>query len=126
MYLVRKHTKENDNEVITPLFVTDKEYAERYVKEQNKIIKMFQDVAKKIEKYTITEGEMVYTMNAQSAVCDFILKKEDLYNYILVDAIEIPFYEGKFNEKIFVPNSAKRALSIKLRENTLDDQEDHE
>lgn len=128
MYLVRKHTKENDTEIVTPLFVTNEEYAKIYVKEQNKIIKLMQKTAKLfLDNNTFqSEESFIDTMNSDSAVCDFILKKEDLYNYILIDAIEIPFYEGKFNEKTFVPNSAMMTLTIKLRENALDIQKDNE
>lgn len=128
MYLVRKHTKENDTEVVTPLFVTNEEYAKTYVKEQNKFIKLMQKTVKLfLNNNTITSEEsFINIMNSDYTICDFILKKEDLYNYILIDAIEVPFYEGKFNVKTFVPNSAMMTLTIKLRENALDIQKDNE
>lgn len=112
MYLVRKHIKENNTELTIPLFVTDKDYAERYVKYQNKGIKLFQDAVKEqCNKGIITDEEIVDIMNNNHVVNDFIVTKNDLYKEIFIDFIEIPFYEGKILENTFVPDAIVRSLA---------------
>lgn len=112
MYLVRKHIKENNTELIIPLFVTDEDYAERYVKYQNKGIKLFQDAAKEQHnKGIITDEEIIDIMNNNQAANDFIVTKDDLYKDIVIDFIEIPFYEGKILENTFVPGVIARSLA---------------
>lgn len=114
MYLVRKNIKQNNKEVSIPLFITDKEYAERYTKYHNKGIKLFQSAAKEqYKKDVITDEDIVNIMNSHYAVNDFILTKDDLYKDIFIDFIEVPFYEGKKLEDTFVPDATMRSLILK-------------
>ena len=108
MYLVRKHIKENNTELTIPLFVTDKDYAERYVEYQNRGIKALQDIAK------VTDEENVDNMNNNCAVNDFIVTKDDLYKDIFIDFIEIPFYEGKILKNTFVPDAIVRSSAERI------------